>query len=206
MVRTIRSEGAIDSSATAEVLDAPVIEVRRIEGEAELDAVYRLTHDCFVERGYCPPQPGARLIHHPHLDRIPETTILVAVVDGEIVGTNSWTLDGPAGLHVDKDFKRETDAIRAEGRVLASSWRIATRSGYRHDRHVVIGLIRETIRQFADVGGQTSVFTFNPRHERIYERLLNMTTVARRPDCCDFASPLVFMRMDMEKVPAYWFK
>src|SRR5947209_3989524 len=69
--------------------------VRPIEGEAELDAVYRLTYDSFLERGYCAPRPDRRLIHYPHLDRLPETMICVAISEGQIVGTVSVTLDGP---------------------------------------------------------------------------------------------------------------
>jgi hypothetical protein len=186
--------------------DGSGIEVRRVRDEAEMEDVYRLTHDCFVASGYCTPKPDGRLIHHPHLHGIPQTTVLVAVVNDEIVGTNTWTLDGPAGLHVDRDFRQEVDAIRGEGRILACSYRIVTRVGYRNERSIVTGLIRETLNQFVAIGGQTAVFSFNPKHERVYQRLLNMATIARRTDCRDFNTPLVLMRMDVEKVPEGWIR
>lgn len=178
------------------------IEVRPIGSDAELDEVYRLTHDAYAERGYCQPTADGRLIHYPHLDGIPETTVLVAIVDGKIMGTNSWTLDGPRGLHVDSDFKTECDAIRKEGRRLASSWRIATRSCCRQEQRVVMSLIQRTVSDCLDAGVETSVFTFNPRHEAIYRRMLNMTTVARRDDIHGLCNaPAVFMRLNLESIP-----
>jgi len=179
--------------------------VRPIADDAELDAVYRMTHDAYLDQGYCEQQQDGRLIHYPHLDRIPETTILVALLDGEIVGTISWTLDGPTGLHVDTDFRAECDRIRSEGVKLAASWRIATRRDYRSKRAVVMALIKSLMHGFASAGVTTSVFTFHPRHERVYQRLLNMTTVAygSKTDGLDNA-PSVFMRMEMATIPGHW--
>lgn len=195
------SEGVVRDSGV--VKSDPV--VRPIQNARELDEVHRLTHDAYLERGYCTPQPNGRLAHYPHLDVIPETTVLVAVQNGEIVGTNSWTMDGPNGLHVDSDFKPECDAIRREGRRVASAWRIATRSICRGERTVVMEMIRQTIRGCLVAGASTCVFTFNPRHERIYQRLLNMETVARSTGTKGLTeAPAVFMRLDKENIPARW--
>jgi hypothetical protein len=195
--------GSADDRAASE----PSVEVRPIRGEAELDEVYRITHDAFLEHGYCKVQPDGRLIHYPHLDRIPETTILVALIDGAIGGTLSLTLEGPQGLHVDSDFRAECDAIRREGRRLAAAWRLATRSSCRDERRVVMALILGALRGIFDAGVQTTVFTFNPRHERVYQRLLNMKIVARKQGTDGLENaPAVFMRMDAETVPERWRK
>jgi hypothetical protein len=198
---------AIDAGKSPSDSEASLarVEVRGISNDAELDEVYRITHDAYLERGYCKAQPDGRLIHYPHLDRIPETRILIALIDGAILGTISWTLDGPQGFHVDSDFKTECDAIRKEGRRLAASWRIATRNSCRDERHVVMALIQETLRETLEAGVETTVFTFNPRHERVYQRLLNMTTVARNDGTDGLENaPAVFMRMDRETVPERW--
>lgn len=185
--------------------EASEIEIRLVETPWEMEAVYRLTHDAYVERGYCDVQPDGRLVHYPHLDGIPQTKVLVALAGGEIVGTNSLTLDGPAGLHMDDDFKAECDAVRAEGRTLAASWRIVTSSTCRSERTVVMGLIQRTVDLMLAQKIQTSVFTFNPRHERVYQRLLNMTTVARKDSIGGLKNaPAVFMRLDMERIPVRW--
>ena len=121
--RSLRSLGSEypQREAPATTVLEPEIEIRPIRGAEELDSVYRLTHDSFLERGYCQPQPDGPLIHYPHLDNIPETTVLVAVVQGEIMGTLSFTLDGPRGFHLDGDFKTECGRIRAEGK----AWRLS---------------------------------------------------------------------------------
>ncbi len=195
---------AIGTAETENVAEPEVI-IRPILGEHELDRVYQLTYDAYVERGYCEEHPSRRLIHYPHLDRIPETTVLVAVVDGKIVGTNSWTLDGPNGLHVDKDFHAETRVVRSEGRRLAASWRIATSSCFRAERKVVMALIQQTCQGIVAANVDTSIFTFNPRHERIYQRLLNMKTIATSAGTNGLRNaPAVLMRLDLKDLPERW--
>lgn len=182
--------------------------VRKVLFQDEMDEVYRIVHDSYLERGYIEEQPDGKLIHYPHLDGIPETIVLAAVEDGRIVGTNSITMDGPCGLHVDADFKEECDRIRAEGRKLASSWRIATRSSCRSERKTVMRLIQETVDQALDHGIETMLFTFNPRHEKIYRKLLNLTTIARSDGSIGSLShaPAVLMRVDEADIPARWRK
>jgi hypothetical protein len=181
------------------------VEVRPIHNSRELDEVYRLTHDAFLERGYCERQPDGRLVHYPELDVSVDTTILIALVHGEIVGTISLTLDGPAGLHADHDFKPECDRIRAEGRAFAACWRLATRDRYRSENIVVMALIRAAVRLVCDAGVETAVFTFNPRHERIYQRILNMRTVARSAGSDGLCNaPAVFMRLETAQIPQRW--
>ncbi|MFH1023161.1 MAG: hypothetical protein V1809_07205 [Planctomycetota bacterium] len=184
--------------------ESPDVVVRPIENDDELDEVYRITHDAYVERGYCAPQSDGRLIHYPRHDGIPETTVLIAERNDRIVGTNSLTLDGPNGLPVDEDFGRDCERIRATGRRLAASWRIATRKDCREERNIAMGLIRETLRLCLLKGVETCLFTFNPRHERIYQRLLNMRTVARSEGTAGLSNaPAVFMRCDEETLPAW---
>ncbi|MFH1021854.1 MAG: hypothetical protein V1809_00520, partial [Planctomycetota bacterium] len=101
-------------------------------------------------------------------------------------------------------FKEACDDIRNEGRKLAAGWRIATRSGYRDERGIVMGLIREVVTRAVGAGVRTCVFTFNPRHERIYQRLLNMKAVARSEETAGLENaPAVFMRGDFENLPAW---
>ena len=179
-------------------------EVRPILNDEELDQVYRITHDAFVETGFWPPQRDGRIVHCPHLDRIPETTVLAATLGGEIIGTISWTRDGPHGLAADSEFKAECDGIRTEGLRLGSIWRLATRSICRNDRNVVLSLIQETVHGVVGAGLQTTIITMNPRHEKIYRRMLNMTTVARKDSHGPNNPPAVLMRMNTDRVPQRW--
>jgi hypothetical protein len=181
----------------------PVVRPTRDPGE--LDAVHRLTHDAFLERGYCRPQPDGRLRHHPALDLARETTVFVAVADGVVVGTNSLTLDGPGGLPMDRDFRVECHRVRAEGRVLAASWRLATHRTYRDQSFLVKELIRVTTVFGVRSSVETCLFTFNPRHERVYQRLLNLRTIGRRKGMAGLLNaPAVLMRSDLERLPERW--
>jgi len=175
----------------------------RVAQPCDMDDVYRITYDAYLDMNYCEYQSEARLIHYPHLDNIPETTVLVAIEDGKIAGTNSLTLDGEHGLPVDSDYKEECDKIRSEGRNLASSWRIVTVD---HDRRVVMGLIAKTVEIALQLGVETCLFTLNPHHERVYKRLLNMETIANHSGSVHGLknAPSVLMRLDKEACPLRW--
>ncbi|APB32736.1 hypothetical protein GlitD10_0425 [Gloeomargarita lithophora Alchichica-D10] len=180
--------------------------VRPVKDESEMEAVYRITHDAFVAGGYCDPQPNGLLIYNAHLDAIPETTVLVAVYEEEIIGTISWTLDSPHGLHVDDDFQAECDLIRLEGKRLAGSWRIATQKRYQNQRPLVLSLIQGVVDDYLDYGIDTSVFIFDPSHERVYQKLLGMRTVARRDAYTLTNTPVVLMRVEIAELPDRWLR
>jgi len=141
------------------------------------------------------------LIHYPQLDGIPETTVLVAVEDWEIVGTVSLTIDSIHGLNTDSDYKTECNKIRMEGKQLAAAWRLVTVD---HDRRVLMGMVTAIIDLSYKLLLQTCLYTFNPRHESVYKRLLNMKTVAHNGSSIHGLTnaPSVLMRLDREDVPA----
>lgn len=169
----------------------------------DMDDVYRITYDAYLDMNYCEYQSEARLIHYPHLDNIPETTVLVAVEDREVIGTVSLTTDSIHGLHVDSDYKAECDKVRTEGRRLAAAWRLVTTD---HDRRVVMDLIGHMVHVGVSFGVETCLFTFNPHHERVYKRLLNMETIANHSGSVHGLknAPSVLMRLDKEACPLRW--
>ena len=183
--------------------------IRRANTLQDLEAVWGLTHDMFVGEGYAEARPDGLLRHYPHLDIIPETTVLMAEdEDGTLLGSNSYTVDGPAGLHVDDDFKDVVDRLRQECRAaglrLGASWRIVTRPGCREHLQVVLQLISATLeggRELADV----VLFTFNPKHESFYGRMLGLQTVSEpRAGNAVRNAPAVLMRGDMAGMLARW--
>ena len=176
--------------------------IRKATTLQDLEAVWRLTHDMYVAEGYAEPRSDGQLRHYPHLDAVPETTILMAEdEDGTLVGSNSYTIDGPAGLHADDDFRDVIDSVRAECRAagtrLGASWRIATRPGCREHLFVVMQLISATLeggRELADV----VLFTFNPKHESFYGRMLGLRTIAEpREGSSVQSAPAILMRGEM---------
>lgn len=173
------------------------IEIRKINSVDGLADVYRLTYKEYVAEGYVKPNGNEQLRHYAELDGIEETTVFGAYLDGKLVGTNSLTVDGPMGLHVDHDFSDTVGRIRRWCRSrdlnLGASWRIVTDSSVRENFRILIELVRATVRKGCELGLHVTLYSFNPCHERAYRRFLGLETIAR--DVCRAAggAPAVLM-------------
>jgi hypothetical protein len=89
--------------------------IRNAHTRKDFEAVWKLTCDIYIAEGYANPSPIKILRHYPQLDLIPETIVLPVEDDyGNLLGSNSLTVDSPAGLHVDDDFKDVADYVRTE--------------------------------------------------------------------------------------------
>jgi len=182
------------------VLDSP--NIRPINSILELREVYKLTHDSYVSAGYSEAHPSKMLAHYPYFDHIPETTILAAVLNGKIVGSVSLTLDGPCGFTVDEDFKEECDAIRLEGKPMATVWRLVVDDALRTKRSVVMNLISDIVFRLGRNHIPTALFAVNPKHEKVYKHMLNMEAVARKMDTGGLRNaPAILLRGDPDKIP-----
>ncbi len=183
--------------------------IRKATTPADLQEVWRLTHDQYVRMGYAAPRPDGMLRHY-HLDGIPETAVWVAEDDdGSIVGTVSLTEDNPAGLHVDEDFKDVVDEIRREcaagGLRLSASWRIATRENLRNELGTSMALVAAIVEEVLARPHHVTLYTFNPRHESFYRRMCGLEKIAGpRPSRSVKGAPGILMRGDIEKVAAVW--
>ena len=186
------------------------MQIRRARSRFDMERVWRLTHDEYVRMGYAKPTPGGMLKHFD-LDEIEETVVWLAEEGDRALGTISITRDGPAGMHVDDDFKDVVDEVRREcrstGKRLAAPWRIVTRSDLHSALTVSMGLINAcvdyTMRKHFDV----TLYTFNPRHQRFYKRMLSLYAIAGpRPSAAVENAPAVLMRGDLEDVRQAWNK
>lgn len=173
----------------------------RLANVEELSGVYKLTHDVYVQMGYCQPQENGILCHYPHLDNIKETFVLVAMDGDKLLGTNSWTLDSKHGLHVDCDFSEHVNTVRHRcqkfNRKLAASWRIVTNPDQRNTLRTIKSLVQSTVDMALDYGVDTMLFSFNPKHERIYQKMVGMTTLATGI-CHATNAPAVLMMAERE--------
>lgn len=169
--------------------------IRPIQGEAELDHIHRLTHDAYVARGLTAQQADGRLRYFAGVEGLPENMVLVATCGGAILGTVSVTLDGPGGLSVDLDFAAPCAAIRAEGPAVGCVWRIVTDPGLRTGVSVVLDLIRSAAAVLDRFGVGTALVQLGPHHERVYQRLLGFSSVARTATLSTLATPAVLMRV-----------
>jgi len=187
------------------------IYIRKALSLQDLEAAWRLTHDLFVAEGYADPRPDGMLRHYPHLDFAPETTVLVAEdLYGRIVGTCSLTVDGPAGLNMDDDFKDIVDGIRMEcrreGKKLGAGWRLATAADAHNSLDVALKLISAMIEELAAQELGVILFVFNPRHERFYQKTIGLRTISAqvRGARSVKGAPAVLMRGDRDEILARW--
>ncbi len=185
----------------------PGLEVRPIRNLMELQQVYRLTHDCYVEKGYIQPRTSQLLAHYPEFDHIKETTILVAVLDNEIVGSISYTLEGPCGFVITKDYSEACDQVRSEGRQLANAWRLVIKKSCREGNKVLMALVTSVVSTLWHKGITTCFLDVHKKHESAYKRLLNMIPVARQNKVAGLEQDhidAVLMRCDIERLPKKW--
>lgn len=75
------------------------IQIKLASTNEEYDAVFRLRHEVMVGDGYAAPRSDARI--HDRFDAFPTTRLIIALIEGEVVGTVRTTLDSGAGTSVD---------------------------------------------------------------------------------------------------------
>jgi len=175
--------------------------VRPIHNLQELRQVYQLTHECYVSTGHFRAHPSQMIVHYPNFDHIPETEILVAVMDGVIVGSVSVTFDGPAGFTVEEEFKEQCAVIREEGVPMAAVWRLVVADSVRANRAVLMSLVDTVVTRIRKRDIPLALFAVNPKHERVYCHLLNMEVVARKLQTDGRSAPSVLLRADAHKIP-----
>ncbi len=166
-----------------------------------LPEVNKLVREGFIESGFISGDYNQQVDLYPHLNTIEETTIITAEMNGKIIGTNSMTLDSPAGLHTDIFFKKETDFIRNnENTILGSSWRIATAQEYRRNFRLFLDLIQNSVFAAKQKQIETCLYIFAKKHEEFYKKILDAETITEKKLTIDpkFKILFVLMRTDTE--------
>jgi len=143
------------------------VEVRRANRDETLEA-QRLAHDAYLARGLIQPQPDGLWRGYERLNDIDETTVLVAVMDGKVIGTASYTFDGEHGLPTDDDYFLETTCIRAVGLPLVGCWRFAVGAGSSLAIHA--RLMHRICVDGVDAGEPVAVQEVHPRYVNYYRR------------------------------------
>lgn len=92
---------------------------------------FTLLHIAYVFQGLQAPRGVTMRITPQHV--LPESTVLVAYEGDAIVGTMTVTLDSPAGLPLDKDYKKELDSWRDQGDLLVEFGSLAVVRRCWHD-------------------------------------------------------------------------
>jgi hypothetical protein len=168
----------------------------------DLQAVYRLTHACYVNNKYCAPHPSGLVIHYPIFDHISETTTLIAMLHGKIAGAISLTEDSPVGLSIDAEFKQDCDRIRHEGKRVGAVWRLVVEESSHNSRTVVVHLMNAMIDLLLQKKISTALMAVNPKHKSVYERMLNASAIGYAEGTAGLQSaPAVLLSFDPADLP-----
>ena len=153
------------------------LEIRRAL-ESEIPEIWHLTHDCYLAKGYILPRPDGIFRRYRAWEDV--SVRLVAILDGRLVGTLTYTLDGEFGLPTDVSYERETDILRAVGLPMGCCWRIVVAPDCRLVHRVAHGLMIEASRECVAAGEPVCLCEVNPRHVDYYRKRLGFREVARR--------------------------
>jgi ribosomal protein S18 acetylase RimI-like enzyme len=177
--------------------------IRRAVTVDELEAAYRLVHDCAVERGSMEPAPsGLRL---RLWEALPEMATFVAVVGGKVVGVQSLVMNSPElGLPSDATFRDEIDMLRmgpwptrsGSGRIVCEAANQAVAPAYRHSA-VATELMRCLFAHALMVGCGELITAVSPGHSKFYELLGFETISAVRSGSAQSDAPAVLMRVNV---------
>lgn len=136
--------------------------------QIELEKAYALLHDCYVGANLMHPDPsGLRLNFFSFL---PNTTTVVAKIDGVVVGTVSLIKDSFVGLPSDKDFRYENDQLRASGHHLVEVSSLAIDPKYRKKGHAISLYLMKYLQHYTThhMGCTTVTCVVHPRARDFY--------------------------------------
>ena len=125
---------------------------------------------------------------------------LMAIEDGNTIGTITVSLDGPQRLSADEAFAEEVQALRDQGRTLCEFTKLAVDPTVGTKRvlaalfHVAY-IVAHRIRSH-----DTLLIEVNPRHVRYYERMLGFKILANERMNTSVNAPAVLLTVDFAYV------
>jgi len=136
------------------------------------------------------------------LDTRRPATTLVTEANGDVVGTMTLGLDGPAGLWLEHTYPEPVAAARAAGRVLVELTRLAVAPG-QDSRGVLASLFAAAYRVGRLSHGATDLYIeVNPRHAPVYSRLFGFVPASGLRVCGRVKAPAVLLCLDIARLDA----
>lgn len=148
----------------------PHFRVEIARTKEDLECAYALLHDCYVGIKIMDPQPSG--LRCNLFSFLPTSTIIVAKYKGHVVGTVSAIKDSSSGLPSDKEFKKENDQFRKQGKVLIEASALAVAPEFRRN-HGVSLLIMKHLYNYCRLcfRGDYMVGAVHPKSEDFYKAL-----------------------------------
>jgi hypothetical protein len=153
--------------------DNNLVFVKAATTPKEMDAVYRLTHDTFVERGIIKPQPSGRLSDYPGWDSSERTVVFVAYLKGKILGTISlttcWSREEVFNY---KAFRESIDETYRSDEKTAAGWRLAVDTSDKLIQSIIVLKLVEAIHEYLfSTRIDVTYFSFVVEHLAFYQKM-----------------------------------
>lgn len=178
---------------------ALAIQIRPINNSRELFDIYRMTYECYQSHTKPESHPDGLWIPHPEFDHIPETTILIAEMEGRIVGSVSLTRDSNNGLPMAQSCDRTCALVRANHRNLAGVWRLLVRPGEATKEAIALSLLSDLKKRLLDEHIQTCLLSVSADYIDLCGPLLHPVMLFQGQMARGLSNlPGVFLRCDVE--------
>jgi hypothetical protein len=153
------------------------IEVKVASTPAEWEDAFRLVRQNYLESGY--EAPSTKLLRFTPYQALPDTTVFVAKLAGQVVATFTLVPDThPLGLPLEGLYEDEVAELRRQGRRLAEVTSLAAAGlTQREFVYVFTTMIRVMKQYHLYHGGDTWVITVNPKHRNFYCKTLGYTAL-----------------------------
>lgn len=162
--------------------------VKIAETDEERAAAFRLLHDEYVRAGLAVRNESGMRITPYH--RLPTTRVVIAIEEGEVVGTLSLIQRSAKGVPAESLF--DLSSLCATGALLEEVSSLTVKGSLRDagtHGDVMFRLFRFAIHDSVDRGVALWVATFHPRHRYLYEELLGFELFeARRVESYEFVN------------------
>jgi hypothetical protein len=175
------------AEVTDEAIGARVVTLRAADTGGHRSSAQILVHRMYATRGYKTSTDASEA---------PNVVTLLALDQGETIGTISISLDTPQGLLADELFHDELEALRSQGRRLCEFTKLAMDHVLKSKRVLASLFHAAYIWSHLRLKHDDVVIEVNPRHVRYYARMLGFAVsgpqrMNRRVD-----APAVLMRLD----------
>lgn len=139
--------------------------------QGELERAYALLHDCYVHAQLMTADVSG--LRCNFFSFLPQTTVIVAKLGNEVIGTVSLIKDSSMGLPSDKEFQIENNELRKKGSKLLEVSSLAIDAKFRKKKHFVSLYLMKYLQHYAttNMGCDTVTCVVHPRAGDFYTAL-----------------------------------
>ncbi|HEX8107291.1 MAG TPA: hypothetical protein VF516_06150 [Kofleriaceae bacterium] len=170
------------------------------ETRQELESAFRILHDAYVSMGFMRPSPSGMRI--TIFNALPGTHTMIALWDGEAIGTMSIIQDSPMGFPIERVYR--IDRLRAENVPLGEISAFAVKKTYRGDWNMILFPLIKFAYEYCSrhLGIERILMLTHPKRSEFHERILFCRRISAQViDECEYVNgaPAVGFYLDIRE-------